>query len=468
MKDKHWALLFIASAVFIAFWNDGFIALDEYWTGMVRFLPAQTSEILKLVVADDVKAPHQLMPLWSLGQLALLLGIKNPYYQYRFILIVLGLISSVVISWALFYFRKNSHKKVSLKYYFLLLIFYFGNLFIISRTMAESLSIPWMFAAMICAVLYDERPLRKYLLWGVLWISIAFLMRPQVGICGLVFVLLPIIYRKWKDFFAVAFLGIMSVSLAGLPDLFLRGRWHDSLIKSLEYNVEQSANYNIQPWWFYFMVLFAIFLGPFWIARYPKGFIKTWLREYRMIFISVLIFILFHNLFAHKYERFLISWIPIGIFVLTPLFVQLWSQRSGRRMRLSWGLTLNCLLWAIASFDPPQKNLIQTSLFLDKHTEFKRVLSIDGSIEWMTDIFITHPYPPIARFTEDEFSRLPLTCSDAVILRTNQENLIKNLLAKSDRKIILQVSANWIEIIARNLNPKANSRRSDILILGCN
>ena len=43
--------------------NDGFMAHDEYWVGITRYIPAQSSTLNTLVAADDVKSPLQLLPM---------------------------------------------------------------------------------------------------------------------------------------------------------------------------------------------------------------------------------------------------------------------------------------------------------------------------------------------------------------------------------------------------------------------
>ena len=65
--------LFFLLLVYIGllFFNDGFIALDEYWVGMTRYLPAQTAQLSNLIEVGDVKSPYQVLPFfWSQKQLS--------------------------------------------------------------------------------------------------------------------------------------------------------------------------------------------------------------------------------------------------------------------------------------------------------------------------------------------------------------------------------------------------------------
>ena len=84
--------------------NDGFMALDEYWVGITRYIPAQSSSLMTLVAADDVKSPLQLLPMHAVAQAALSLGVTDPYWQYRCVLFVLGALSTLLCFFSFFKF----------------------------------------------------------------------------------------------------------------------------------------------------------------------------------------------------------------------------------------------------------------------------------------------------------------------------------------------------------------------------
>jgi hypothetical protein len=145
LKSKHVLILgfFIYFTVFV--FNDGFMALDEYWVGILRYIPAQTSSLMTLVSPDDVKSPLQLLPMHAIAQLALNLGVTDPYWQYRAVIFCLGLISTVVLGYSFYLFAEFSRldeSKKSLLY--LMMIFYFAGAFAITRPMFESIEAPWL------------------------------------------------------------------------------------------------------------------------------------------------------------------------------------------------------------------------------------------------------------------------------------------------------------------------------------
>ncbi len=222
--------------------NDGFMALDEYWVGITRYIPAQTSSLMTLVSPDDVKSPLQLLPMHAAAQLALNLGITAPYWQYRFVILLLGLISILVLGYAFVkYARVAKLTDKESGFLFLMMIFYFAGPFAITRPMFESIAAPWLTLAGVLAFSYDLNEKRRDLVWGVLFVSLSFVLRQQLGICALVFIALPLLKKKWNDFFIASGVGLVCFILSGIPDYFIRGKFHFSLLNLTIYNYEHGS-----------------------------------------------------------------------------------------------------------------------------------------------------------------------------------------------------------------------------------
>lgn len=49
--------------------NPGFMGTDEYWTGITRYVPAQTQTTRNILSANDVKSSSQILPLLATSQI---------------------------------------------------------------------------------------------------------------------------------------------------------------------------------------------------------------------------------------------------------------------------------------------------------------------------------------------------------------------------------------------------------------
>ncbi|MGZ3726722.1 MAG: hypothetical protein ACXWQQ_13025 [Pseudobdellovibrio sp.] len=455
------AVLIIAFIVYfsVLLINDGFMALDEYWVGITRYIPAQTSSVMKLVTPDDVKSPLQLLPMHVVAQTALGLGITSPYWQYRFVILVLGLISILVLGFAFVkYARVARLGENETSFLFLMMIFYFAGPFSITRPMFESVSAPWLTLAAVLAFSYDLNPNRRDLIWGVLFASLSFVLRQQLGICALVFIILPILKRRWKDLFWAGGVGLICFILSGIPDYFIRGQFHFSLLNLTVYNYQHGSEYGNQSILFYPALLFVITLFPFFIKKYPQGFLKKNIREQRSLYMVLGLFVILHSLFPNKWERFIISVVPLLILMLYPFLQHLQTHFKENRIRLYSLYILNFLIFIVASFFPAQKNLIDMSLYLDHHPEFKKIHRIDETPGWITEAFILNK-----NFTFIESNRELLKqenwadCGNAFVVG---EPMLATYSEITDHlHLKAEFNVNLIEQLAFKLNPKKNPRR---------
>lgn len=447
--------------------NDGFMATDEYWTGITRYIPAQTSQLSTLVRADDVKSPLQILPMHAVAQLALNLGATTPYLQYRIVLGVLGLINTLVLIFAFLLFaefRRCGRRDKNL--ILLMLAFYFAAPFAFTRPMFEAMAAPWLALAAVFALRYDETAQRRDLLLGVTMASIAFIFRQQVGLCALVFVILPMLKKRGTDFLAASALGLIFFVAAGIPDYFLRGEFHFSLIHLALFNFEHGAEYGQQPATFYPLMILAMTFSPFFIARYGKHFFKATLKKQRSLWIMLLLFVLLHSLFAQKWERFLISMIPVLIFILEPYLMWLvdrWNQ-YWRRIVILAGL--NGVFFVVASFFPPQKNLISLSLYLDQHPEVINLYKIEDTPEWITDSFILNGRYHFVNVKTEELATVDWkNCDNALVIGAPKTAELEAIISQLEFRESFPV--NLIEAAAFRLNPKNNVRRVELNLYGC-
>lgn len=448
--------------------NDGFMALDEYWVGITRYIPAQTSTLNTLVATDDVKSPLQLLPMHAVAQAALALSIESPYWQYRFVILILGLFCTGLLLYGFLKFAKVKKFSTSeTNFLLLMLIFYFGAPFALTRPMFESLAAPFLTLAAVFALKYDESENLSDLLWGVVFASVAFVLRQQLGFCALVFVILPILKRNVRQVFYAGGLGLLLFAFSGLPDYFLRGKFHYSLLNLTVYNFEHGSDYGNRTVFFYPLLILVIGFIPFFIKKYPAQVTAGYLRKNRSLLFMVGLFIFLHSLFPQKWERFVISLIPILIFLIFPFLYFLHTEFRNNRLRLLLLHGLNGSLFVIASFFPAQKNLIEMSRYLNDHPEVKTIYRIDATPEWITEAFILNKKFAFSDLPTAELVKTDWNdCGRMLVLSEAQEENLQSI--SQSLKLKARFNVNLIEQLAYKLNPKNNLRRVRLsLYSGC-
>jgi Alg9-like mannosyltransferase family len=448
--------------------NDGFMALDEYWVGITRYIPAQNSSVQTLVAPDDVKSPLQILPMHGVAQLAHQLGVESPYGQYRIVIFVLGLINFLVLIYALLKLA-GALKLDTKQRNFLILMFtlYFATPFGLTRPMFESIAAPWLTLSAVLALRYDLYDQLEDLIWGVVFVSVAFILRQQLGFCALTFIVLPILKEKWKHLFVAAGVGLGLLIFAGIPDYFLRGQFHYSLLNLTIYNYQHGSEYGNKPITFYPILIFAMCFTPFFLKRYPAQFVKDHFKAARSLWMMVVLFVFLHSLFPQKWERFIISLIPILIIIVFPFLYHLQQNFKLHRARLISLYSINGILFLIASFFPPQKNLIEMSRYLAKHPEIKTIHRINDTPGWITEAFILNKQFQFTESSKELLAQVNWSdCSQAFVIGEfdlpQYQELTKGLQQIGEFKV------NLIEQVAYRLNPKNNQRRVKLhLYSGC-
>lgn len=464
--------VFIFFYLLVALINDGFMGTDEYWNAMVKYLPAQTSKITELVAADDVKSPLQVLPMYTGAQLALKLGFFHPYDQYRFTIIFLTSMGILIylLSFHLLSKYKNWKQEDEFITFVGLMTFYFASSFALTRPMFEALASPWILLSCGFYLKYERTEKLSALIASTLAVSMAFVLRQQAGIGALTipFLLLLRKPKSLKALSACAVTGLIAFIIAGIPDYFLRGKFHYSLIAVTTYNVEHGHEYGNGSILFYPLMLVLMSFLPFLITKkYEKGFVVSALKEQKYSLIFIFLFVALHSYFPQKFERFLVSIIPLVLIVMTPFisfFVKNWRQF---KIRWSFIILLNFSVLLAASFQPSQGNIIKMALFIDNHPEIKRALNFEKTLEWIPEKFISkNLHYQILDITESSLADLNSSQCDQILvinefLYEQYQNRLESFSVKG------KFGVNFLESIAYKLNRKNNIRRSPLVVLGC-
>jgi hypothetical protein len=210
-----------------------------------------------------------------------------------------------------------------------------------------------------------------------------------------------------------------------------------------------------------------VVLAPFFIRSYGEGWVLAYLKKYRSLVIIVGLFVFLHSLFPQKWERFIISIIPILILLMFPFLYYLHQHRNENKIRLVLLYTLNGFLFIVASFFPAQKNLIEMSLYLDQHPEIKKIYRVADTPGWITEAFVLDKQFEFIQ--ADQMSLVDVDwsdCSQTFVVGEAQASQFK--LVTDRLKLNAQFNVNLIEQMAFKLNPKNNLRRVQLsLYSGC-
>ena len=237
--------------------------------------------------------------------------------------------------------------------------------------LVEMVCIPPLMLA-LWALARSENPVTKDLLLAGLGIGIATGLRYQCGMIGLGLIPVLLIQRRAGALLTVGLTALAAFFLMQAPDLLTWGKPFVQLQAYIEYNASHAGNYPQGPWYQYILTLTGLLIPPaslmiLWGAIHRKKAPEIWWR----VAIPVLVFFLFHSLFANKQERFILPVVP-GIMALGCAGWALWTAKSrwwiqNRKLeRMAWKLfwTISVVLLAITLPYSGKKTRVDAMTFL--------------------------------------------------------------------------------------------------------
>jgi hypothetical protein len=462
MQAKSFSFLFILVVLTIAIFNNGFLATDEYWVAMVRYLPAQLASFSQLVTIEDVKAPSQNFFFVLFSKMGLSLGIDHPYWQYRFVCWMTCLAALIPTLFAARRFLRNWSLCSSNWPWILPLVAtaYFCTALVFSRAMYETLALPFMAWFFVFCFEYDQNGKRSALFGAVFAIVGAFLMRPQTAGSAGALLALCLLKKNYRDFSMSAALGLALFAIVGFIDLFVRGSWHYSFFQILNYNLAAGAEYGKSSPIHLFLVSFVFIWGPFWIFYVRKFPWAEHFRVFRSAWLILLFFVTTHSFFAQKFERFLIPLMPVYLILVCSLVVFLYETQRSRVLLVLAGL--NLLLWVPANLSAPLGRLIEIVRAADQHPEVVELISVNNSVEWLPELLMKNKAPTLTQLKLEELP-LPLVGRPWIIARENDLEKLKQKFP--ELREVQSLPQNPFESLAFKLNPKRNQLRAPIYLL---
>ena len=145
-------------------------------------------------------------------------------------------------------------------------------------------------------------------------------------------------------------------------------------------------------------------------------------------------------------------------------FIECWPRRKKRLLSLA---AANFVFWFPATFFSAQKNIIDLARYLDAHPEYKTLINIDNSYEWIPDAFIKNPQYAATAISTEQFQNMKaLSCDHLIVFNENARKQNESVL-NARYNLLEKFDVNIIEALAYKLNPEHNVRRSPLSVYGC-
>jgi len=184
------------------------------------------------------------------------------------------------------------------------------------RTLSESASLPFMVFALYFAVRYVDSSENRHLFWSVFMSGIAFMIRFQNAVFafGLALALFLASKKRFKAALVFGFGYIGMMLLQGLLDLFTWGKFMQSFLTYLDYNILQKFSDRtggVSPWYYYFADVAETFHPITYISAVLLLILSViHFGKLKKVIVFALPFILFfavHSAIGHKQPRFVFA-----------------------------------------------------------------------------------------------------------------------------------------------------------------
>ena len=284
-------------------------------------------------------------------------GIKDPLYINIGVKIFFSIFNSLAVSTVYLLFRRHGLDKKEAFLFSLPLAASYLLSYISVRTISESAALPFMVFAVYFASNYVEKETKKELFFSILTVGIAYMIRFQT--CIFAFGLCIALFLTAKKRFSAAlifgfgYIGMMLIQ--GIMDIFTWGKFAQSLITYLDYNIirKVSDNFSVSPWYF--------FLKEFAATFHPLTYISAILmmifatinfrknKSLVLFFFPFLFFFVIHSAIAHKQPRFVFACFFALLALSAEFFVFLYRKYGQKREKAALFLSV-FLLFSLDAF----------------------------------------------------------------------------------------------------------------------
>lgn len=439
----------------LAWWNYGFLALDDYTDVIASAVPSQQVDAGTAIETSSIRSPIPRLTMLGLARVGLALGIDDALNQIRWLYAWLGLFSMVAVAggWWLFHRLDRADWGLHAVAWGGL---HFLAVFVSTRALIETMAAPLMLVCAVASVCYAQSGRRGWLAGAMAALVLASVFRFQAGAVVVVLLALPVMRREWGDLIVVLAVGLVGFLLTGWGDLWLKGGFHVSLRLYLEYNINQSSSFGVSPWYNYTLLLVAASLPPVLVARY-RGF--DWRAYLRLLWPAIAllgVFVVVHSMVPHKEDRFMAPILPLYLMLLAPLSAHLWRARPHGWRTITY-VAINATLFVLLSVRPTQFNVIGPVRYFRTDPKVTRVWAIQPSMEAWPVAYSERPSPVLERVdTLPQWLRAQPSCSEGIMVRSDALDRVR-LDGYREVKVF---GPGLPERLVIMINPERNTRRN--------
>lgn len=170
-----------------------------------------------------------------------------------------------------------------------------------------------------------------------LMLGLATSFRYQIGVFAIGIAAVYFFQFKWKPFFLFC-LGVLVMFFLtqGVVDFMIWGYPFAEMLRYVTYNMNEGTEYMKNTNYFmYFFVLIGSLLFPLGILVFV-GFFKI-KKEYLLLFVPSILFLLFHTWYPNRQERFILTILPIFIILGVIGFEKIKKNGFDSKLwRISW------------------------------------------------------------------------------------------------------------------------------------
>jgi len=308
-----------------------------------------------------------------------IIGIVDPKVMMFLVRLFHALFSMLTIFYGIKITEKlSNHKSAKIVGYLLAILWIFP--FLSVRQLFEFTPIPFIIMALWIAINNEQRPI--YLFYVGLLLGLASSFRYQIGVFAIGMALVYLFNKQWKSLIFLCIGTLVSFCITqSVVDVFLWGYPFAEMLEYIRYNLNEGTQYLPNTNYFmYFYVLIGSLLIPLGLLIFI-GFFNV-KREYLLIFVPVLLFLLFHTLYPNRQERFILTVLPFfiigGVIGLQNIKVNIFESKL---WRVSWVAfwVINIPLLLFTSNISSKKSRVEAMYSLyDKNNSAKNIL-LEGS-----------------------------------------------------------------------------------------
>ncbi len=360
------------------------------------------------------------------------LGMSNPDHKMYIVRILHALLSLIVV-WAGYktVYLYAGRKTANTTGWMLALLWFMP--FMAVRNLAEVVAIPFL----MLGIWITERSLRNtnavfsFLIAGIvtgLAVSVRFQTILFVGGMGLALLFM----KKFKEALIFGAGSIISIALLqGGIDLMVWGRPFAEFREYIIYNLDNKYSYGNNNYFMYPSLIIGLLIPPVSIFLI-FGFFREW-KKHMLLFFPVIIYLLFHEYFPNKQERFILTVLPmiimLGVVGCNRILESssFWQRQTGLiRGSMIFFWIVNFFLLSFTTTAYTKKSRVEAMLYLNSKNEDIRAILVDNNNDDGT-VFVPMFYLGSWIESYQLSENLPVPDSMSTINQARHQHKIKTL-----------------------------------------